>query len=329
MSVLFIKIRKFYIVLTGLVSLSFFSQNFDSAQINTQEYQVSETTTLVYPKPRISEIYKKVPKNIVGTVKNTVAKNTYGYSLAAFGSTLALLPADPTLIREARKLGEKVGFNADHTYSNLGPLKIIPGDAGSFVYFLGNGTTFILIGTGLTTYGLMTNDYRSQSTSMQLLQSILLCGVFSQSLKRITGRESPFETLRQQRKHSEWTFLPSFSGYQKNTSKYDAMPSGHLTTGIAAWVILAENYPEKKWIKPLGFALMGIMSFEMIQSGVHWASDYPIAILLGYLIGKNVVKNAVTKKIKNGIGTTQKKYKFNITASNFYGIQVAGATIDF
>jgi hypothetical protein len=123
--------------------------------------------------------------------------------------------------------------------------------------------------------------------------------------------------------------MPSFSAYQKNTSKYDAMPSGHLTTGIAAIIVLAENYPEKKWIKPLGFTMMGLMAFEMVQSGVHWTSDYPIALLLGYLIGKNVVKNAVVKKSENSSAFNEKKYKVNLSASNVYGVQVAGVTIDF
>ena len=311
-------------------SIALFSQHIDSvSQLKTQEYAISDNTTLIYQKPRISDLYRKIPKNFVGVGTEIVSKRMYGYSLAALGSTIALVPADPWLIRESRKLGEKVGFSENHSYSNLGPLKIIPGDVGSFVYFMGNGTTFILIGTGLATYGLITNDYRAQSTSMQLVQSVLLSGLFSQPLKRITGRESPFETASLGREHSHWTLLPSMSAYQNYTSKYDAMPSGHLTTGIAAWIVLSENYPEKKWIKPLGFTLMGVMSFEMMQSKVHWISDYPIAILLGYLIGKNIAKNARIKKTNGNETFRQKKYKMDIAASNLYGTQVVGMSIDF
>ncbi|MGA9212451.1 phosphatase PAP2 family protein [Kaistella sp.] len=123
--------------------------------------------------------------------------------------------------------------------------------------------------------------------------------------------------------------MPSFSAYQKTTSKYDAMSSGHLTTGIAAWVILSENYPEKIWIKPFGFALMGLMSVEMVQSKVHWTSDYPIAILLGYLLGKNVAKNAMIKKTENSLSYEKKKYNFTIASSNVYGIQTMRMGINF
>lgn len=284
--------------------------------------------SLKYEQPRIADIYRKIPKNIAGMATDAVSQKYYLYSLASLGLTAALIPADPVLLKHGRRMGENVGFNEDHTYHNLGPLKIIPGDNGSFLYFMGNGTTFILIGSGLGTYGLIKNDYRAISTSMQLMQSILMSGIVAQSLKRITGRESPFITTANGREHSLWQFLPSFSTYQRNTSAYDAMPSGHLTTGVAAWVILAENYPEKRWIKPLGITLMGLMSFEMVQSGVHWASDYPVAILLGYLIGKNIAKNAVSKTNSAG-ASHERKYSFNISSSYFYGNRVAGVTVDF
>lgn len=319
-----------YLMLLGLLcSTTLFSQTDSTIQIKAQEFQVSENTTLIYPKPKISDLYRKIPTNFIGVGKDVVSKDIYGYSVAALASTIALLPLDPAIIQTSRKLGNNIGFSEDHSYSNLGPLKIVPGDAGSFVYFMGNGTTFILIGTGLATYGLIANDYRAQSTSMQLVQSILISGLFSQPLKRITGRESPFETSSSDRNHSTWKFMPSFSAYQENTSKYDAMPSGHLTTGIAALIVLAENYPEIRWIKPLGFTLMGLMSFEMVQSKVHWASDYPIAILIGYLIGKNIAKNAMIKKTNNTNELAQKKYKFNIAASNLYGVQTVGMTLSF
>ncbi len=321
--------KKRFPLFAVLCSAYLCAQKTDSVQIKTQEYRISDEVTLVYEKPRISDIYRKIPKNFIGTAKDVVSRDVYPYSLAALGSTIVLLPLDPMLLREGRKIGEQVGFSKDHTYHNFGPLSFIPGDVGSFIYLMGNGTTFILIGTGLATYGLITNDYRAISTSAQLLQSILVSGLFSQPIKRITGRESPFMTTEAGREHSYWTFMPSFSAYQKNTSSYDAMPSGHLTTGIAAWTILSENYPDKKWIKPLGYSLMGLMCFEMVQSGVHWASDYPIAILLGYLIGKNISKNARVKKVSGDTAFREKKYKINISASNFYGTQVMGVNIDF
>lgn len=318
---------KFFLLL--LFPAVFFSQVEDSLQAKVQKYILPNGVELTYERPRFSDIYRRLPKNVGAVAVDAVSPRILPYTLGSVALTAAMLPLDPYLIREGRKLGEKVGFHENHTYHNLGPLTIIPGDAGSFIYFMGNGTTFMLISTGLATYGLLKNDYRAMSTSMQVVQSILLSGVFSQTLKRISGRESPFITAERGGWHSHWTLLPSFSEYQKHTSKYDAMPSGHLITGLAAWIVLAENYPEKKWIKPLGFSLMGLMTFEMVQSGVHWASDYPVALVLGYLIGKTVVKNAVHRSDPKNSGRKENRYTVNFSSSYVYGQQVAGVTVTF
>ena len=213
--------------------------------IKIQEVKISENETFIYQKPKIWDVVNKIPKNIAGTATDIVSKKYYPYGLAALGSTVALIPTDPWVIRESRNLGETLSMNEAHTYHKLGFLKIIPADVNSALYFIGNGTTVILISGGLATYGLFKNDYRAMSTSMQLVESLALSGVFAQSIKRITGRESPFITADRNGWHSHWTFAPSFAAYQGDTSRYDAMPSGHLTTAMAALTVLTENYPEK------------------------------------------------------------------------------------
>ena len=297
--------------------------------IKIQEVKISENETFIYQKPKFWDIVNKIPKNIAGTATDIVSKKYYPYGLAALGSTVALIPADPWVIRESRNLGEALGMNEAHTYRKLGFLKIIPADVNSALYFIGNGTTVILISGGLATYGLFKNDYRAISTSMQLIESLALSGVFAQSIKRITGRESPFITAERNGWHSHWTFAPSFAAYQGDTSRYDAMPSGHLTTAMAALTVLTENYPEKKWLKPVGYTLLGLMSFEMLQSKVHWVSDYPIAIFLGYLIGKNIAKTRITKVNNSPMAENKKKYDLQLSAGSLYGYQTIGVNIKF
>ncbi len=323
-------IKKLYLFLYSFAVAFFYSQqSTDSTQAiaDNQEYKISETETFVYKKPRVWDAVNKIPRNFVATATDFVSKPYYPFGLAAVGATLALIPADPWLIKESRNFGELLGLNEDHKYNKLGFLEIVPADAASALYFIGNGTTVILISAGLGTYGLLKNDYRSQSTALQLLESIAQAGLFVQPLKRITGRESPFITFGDGREHSYWKFAPSFSAYQKDTSRYDAMPSGHLTTAMAALTVLTENYPEKKWLKPVGYTLLGLMSFEMMQSRVHWAADYPIAIFIGYLIGKNIAASRITKSGKNMAQKSQ--YKISVAASSVYGYQTVGVNIQF
>ena len=76
---------------------------------------------------------------------------------------------------------------------------------------------------------------------------------------------------------------------------YDAMPSGHVATFMATFTVLTQNYPDVKWIKPVGYTLMTALAFQMMSSKVHWASDYPIAVLIGYVIGKTTANRRIKK----------------------------------
>ncbi len=55
---------------------------------------------------------------------------------------------------------------------------------------------------------------------------------------------------------------------------------------MAAFIVISENYPEIKWLEPASFVLAGFIGFGMANKGIHWYSDYPLGITLGYLFGK-------------------------------------------
>ena len=54
--------------------------------------------------------------------------------------------------------------------------------------------------------------------------------------------------------------------------------------------VIANNYPEYTFVRPVGYSLMGVLGYQMLNNGVHWASDYPLAIALGYGFGKIAVR---------------------------------------
>ena len=55
------------------------------------------------------------------------------------------------------------------------------------------------------------------------------------------------------------------------------------------------NYPEHKFIWPRRAAgAMGVLSFTMVNNGVHWASDYPLALAIGGVVGKVVATRGRT-----------------------------------
>lgn len=312
-----------------------FTSNFVLSQIKDsisndllyQSFTNKNGEIYTFKKPHFFEMITNIPKNVQSTF------NDFGYkeNLIALGGatvmTVAIIPEDQHLLEQSRILGERIGLKDFAKYHHFGPLENIPSDLTSAIYLIGNGTTPLLMSMGFATYGLIKKDYRALNTSTGLVESLLVCGVFSQTIKRISGRQSPAPAITDGNPGGDWNPFPSFSAYGKNTPNYDAMPSGHVMTATAALNVILTNYPDKKWIKPVGYTLIGLLGFEMVQANVHWYSDYPIALVMGYIIGKNVA-NSKIKKTNSAI-ETPKKFTFNVNASRSFGYNFIGANITF
>jgi hypothetical protein len=49
--------------------------------------------------------------------------------------------------------------------------------------------------------------------------------------------------------------------------------------------VVAENYPEWWWTRPVGYTIVGLIGISMGNTGIHWYSDYPLGLALGYSFG--------------------------------------------
>jgi prolyl-tRNA synthetase len=111
------------------------------------------------------------------------------------------------------------------------------------------------------------------------------------------------------------------------------MPSGHIATFMSTITIIATNYPEYKWIKPVGYSAMSLLAFNMVSGKVHWVSDYPIGILIGYVMGKQIANRRITKISKHittdNASIVKKKYILNYEFNNFQNTPIIGAVITF
>lgn len=154
--------------------------------------------------------------------------------------------------------------------------------ASDFFVSLGDGKSQFGLGAGFAAYGIISGDNKALRTGSQIFQAVLASGFVVQILKHITGRESPFVSSVPAGK---WRFFPDQMEYHKHVPKYDAYPSGHLTTSIATVIVISENYPDNVWIKPVGYLVSAGIAIGMVNSGIHWYSDYPLAIILGYTFG--------------------------------------------
>lgn len=296
-----------------------------------QFFKITPTLEYGYSRPVFLDMLKHIPKDITELGKFAFEKEHLIWTGASLGVTVLLLPFDQQLIDDSIRLGSGIHFNAGHSYSNIGPFRVIPNDINSAVYYIGNGGTTMLLSGFFYAVGSLGNDYRALNTSSELVEVLLATGVITQAIKRISGRQSPGPAIASEQPGGHWTPFPGIKAYQTHTSNYDAMPSGHLATCMATITVIAANYAEIKWIKPVGYTLMGIMAFEMMSSKVHWASDYPLALFIGYVIGKNAAKRRIklreTREYgEHGLGG---RIKTDFKLGQFSGYQTLGVLFTF
>ncbi len=149
----------------------------------------------------------------------------------------------------------------------------------------GDGSTHLGIAAAFGLYGWIADDSRALRTGSQTIEALIASGLVVQILKRITGRESPQAATRET---GRWQFFPNIKKYQKSQAKYYAFPSGHITTTMATVTVLIENYPEVGWLRPVGYAIVGLVGVSLVNIGYHWYSDLPLGIALGYTFGRVV-----------------------------------------
>ena len=296
-------------------------------------YDIGNGKRLVYTKPRNFGFILNLPKDAATIASTTVKKESVKPLILIAASTGLLLLVDQPIVDGVRQFSDNIHLYGDEKNTNLLNFKLgekdvslfrLPANVNTAFYQIGQGFPSLMIGAGLYTYGKIKHDYRALSTASQLAEAFILMGASTQLVKRITGRQSPSEAKTP---GGNWHFFPSFSQYQNNTPNYDAFPSGHLATLMSSLTIFSENYPEKKWIKPVGYSLTGLVALSMINNKVHWASDYPLAIGMGYLCAKTVAKR--NRKVLSSTTHKNKRGELNYTFNYLNGTLLPGLIYKF
>jgi hypothetical protein len=231
-----------------------------------------------------------VPRDIYQIFTYPVQKGHRKNFLITIGATAVLLPVDIATAKAVKHLSRQIHLSPEANYKvpiAVGKTNIVkvPQNLNSGLYQLGEGGTSMLLAGGMYIYGKIKHDKVAVQTAADLTETFLTMGITTQLIKRITGRASPTpENLAGN--GAKFSLFPSIRSYQQHTSAYDAFPSGHLATMMATVTTMALNYPEKGWIKPLGYTIMCLTSFAMINNDAHWVSDYPLALALGYVSAK-------------------------------------------
>lgn len=239
------------------------------------------------------QVITGIPQTGIRTVKTSFSKDAIVPWTAITVSTIGLYAYDQEMLEEVQRWGRNAGVgNSDNTKTVLkaGPYPIfrLPSDTGSTLYFLGDGWTHFTIAGSFFLTGQLVEGNRANNTGLEIVHGMIVSTFFSQLLKRSTGRESPSEATKDR---GAWRPFPNPNEYGKNTARYDAFPSGHIMTATLTFTVINSNYPEYSYITlPIGGLWLTALGLQMMNNGVHWASDYPLGIAMGYVIGKMSTK---------------------------------------
>jgi hypothetical protein len=263
-----------------------------------------------YNKPRAFAFIRNFPGDIADFSRITFRKKNAPKIGEMVLETAVLVEADQKITDDAYRLGDRLDLShSSHqkTYAHLslalGGKRLSlpiggPDNVGTAMYFIGDGITHFSIAGSFLAYGLAKNDNRAEQTASELTEAIITTGFATQLLKHLTGRESPFVSTE---RGGEWRIFPNQADYARHTPHYDAFPSGHMATAMTTLTVISSNYPEYRFIKPVGYSMMTLLGFEMLNNKVHWASDYPLAIALGETFAKIAVRKGrvATTQVKN------------------------------
>jgi len=175
---------------------------------------------------------------------------------------------------------------------------------------IGDGTTQFALAGSFGAYGLLFKDQKALRTGSQIVQAVLASGAIIQVLKHVTGRESPFVCTTPT---GVWKILPNQIDYHRRVPQFDAYPSGHICTSIATVIVIAENYPDVKWIRPVGYTFTTLVGLGMLSNGIHWVSDYPLGLFIGYYFGMLAAHPEGLPVIDSGDGKMKVQILPNIT----------------
>ncbi|AGB42265.1 membrane-associated phospholipid phosphatase [Halobacteroides halobius DSM 5150] len=129
------------------------------------------------------------------------------------------------------------------------------------ITYLGDGAVDTIIASALP----------DEEAKYDAYKSLLVGGLSVFTLKSIIGKKRPPGPIE----YNHFTL----------DSKYHAFPSGHTTTAFALATIIAEYYPDYKY---LSYGLATLVGISRLYEDRHWFSDVVAGAGLGYASAKFV-----------------------------------------
>lgn len=147
-------------------------------------------------------------------------------------------------------------------------------------------------------YGWRAKDHELMAAGAAGLQAVALVTTVTVTLKFMTGRRQPlkdgihdFYGPSGHKRSDDPADFMAFNSNIRNESLRFAWPSGHTSSTVAFVSAMAAYYPDKLWIKLVGYPASLLMALSMVDYDAHWTSDVIAGALIGHAIGYTVGRN--------------------------------------
>ncbi len=135
--------------------------------------------------------------------------------------------------------------------------------------------------------GVLARDRLARDTGLMAWEALLHTGLLVQVVKHLAGRQRP-SVDGSDAWHGPQGF---FKRYQDGFSNYDSFFSGHTVSAWSLATVIAENYRHRSWVPPLCYGLAALAGLSRLTEDAHWLSDVLVGAVVGYAVGRMVVRN--------------------------------------
>lgn len=136
--------------------------------------------------------------------------------------------------------------------------------------------------------GLAFKDKKAKETARLIAMTFIHTSVVVQIGKHLASRQRPSWDNGNDHWDGPAGFFKRYEGGQM--SHYDAFPSGHTISIFGTATVISEMYKRTVWVPILSYTLASLTGISRITEDTHWLSDVFVGAVLGYAIGKYVVK---------------------------------------
>ena len=162
------------------------------------------------------------------------------------------------------------------------------GDVAPVVTEMGELTGFATAGIFFGA-GLIFKDARARDTGYLAASAILQCFLVDSFLKGVTGRQRPDIAAGEDHWSGPAGFFKQFEKGQN--SYYTSFPSGHSAATFSLATVIALQYRHRAWVPVVAYTVAAGVGLSRVALDRHWASDVAVGAVVGYLVGRLVVRN--------------------------------------